>query len=134
MEALIILFLSIVVLGIVSFILGQRYKNKTEETPDEQPEQQEECCGQHIICEKDSLLAAISKKIEYYDDEELDIFKQKKPDTYNEQETEQFREILYSLKETDVAGWLRSLQLRDIALPESLKEEALMIVRERRLH
>ena len=31
-----------------------------------------ECCGQHQICEKESLLAAVSKQIEYYDDEELD--------------------------------------------------------------
>ena len=31
-----------------------------------------ECCGQHEVCEKESLLAAVSKKIEYYDDEELD--------------------------------------------------------------
>jgi len=31
-----------------------------------------ECCGQHEICEKESLLAAVSKKIEYYDDEELE--------------------------------------------------------------
>ena len=32
-----------------------------------------ECCGQHEVCERDSLLAAVSKKIEYYDDEELDL-------------------------------------------------------------
>ena len=35
-----------------------------------------ECCGQHEICEKESLLAAVSKKIEYYDDEELDRFRE----------------------------------------------------------
>lgn len=33
-----------------------------------------ECCGQHEVCERDSLLAAVSKQIEYYDDEELDTF------------------------------------------------------------
>ena len=33
-----------------------------------------ECCGQHEVCEKDSLLAAVSKQIEYYDDEELNRF------------------------------------------------------------
>ena len=41
------------------------------------PEVQEvdaECCGQHEVCEKESLLAAVSKKIEYYDDEELDKY------------------------------------------------------------
>ena len=32
-------------------------------------------CGQHEICEKESLLAAVSKKVEYYDDEELDRFR-----------------------------------------------------------
>ena len=30
-----------------------------------------ECCGQHEVCERDSLLAAVSSQIEYYDDEEL---------------------------------------------------------------
>ena len=33
------------------------------------------CCGQHETCEKDSLLAAVSKGIEYYEDEELDRFR-----------------------------------------------------------
>ena len=33
-----------------------------------------ECCGQHEICEKESLLAAVSKKIEYYDDENWTAF------------------------------------------------------------
>ena len=41
-------------------------------------------------------------------------------------------DIFYSLKENDVAAWLRSLQLRDIQLPENIREEALMIVGERR--
>ena len=31
----------------------------------------QECCGQHETCEKESLLAAVSKQIEYYNDEEL---------------------------------------------------------------
>ncbi|MDD6209028.1 MAG: phospholipase [Bacteroidales bacterium] len=131
---MIILFLSIVLLGIFSFFLGKRYKEKQETKNQDIPAEEEECCGQHSICEKDSLLAAVSKEIEYYDDEELDLFKQKDSDTYSEPEIEQFRDILYSLKEDEVAGWLRSLQLREIPLPTSLREEALMIVRERRIH
>jgi hypothetical protein len=54
------------------------------------------------------------------------------PSDYTETQKKQFSEIFYSLKESDVAGWLRSLQLRLIELPAELKEEALMIVRERR--
>lgn len=91
-----------------------------------------ECCGQHQICEKESLLAAVSKKIEYYDDEELDRFKGRPSDAYLEEEIEEFRDILYSTKEEEVAGWSRSLQLRGIEIPDELKDELYLIVGERR--
>lgn len=93
-----------------------------------------ECCGQHQICEKESLLAAVSKQIEYYDDEELDRFKGRPSDGYSEEEIEEFRDILYSMQEVDVAGWSRSLQLRSIELPDELKDELFLIVGERRFH
>lgn len=93
-----------------------------------------ECCGQHQICEKESLLAAVSKQIEYYDDEELDRFKGRPSDGYSEEEIEVFRDILYSMQEVDVAGWSRSLQLRGIELPDELKDELFLIVGERRFH
>ena len=82
--------------------------------------------------EKDSLLAAVSKKIEYYDDEELDRFKGRTSDSYTEEEIEEFRDILYSTQEVEVAGWCRSLQLRGIELPDELKDELFLIVGERR--
>ena len=93
-----------------------------------------ECCGQHQICEKESLLAAVSKQIEYYDDEELDRFKGRPSDGYSEEEIEEFRDILYSMQEVDVAGWSRSLQLRGIELRDELKDELFLIVGERRFH
>ena len=93
-----------------------------------------ECCGQHQICEKESLLAAVSKQIEYYDDEELDRIKGRPSDGYSEEEIEEFRDILYSMQEVDVAGWSRSLQLRGIELPDELKDELFLIVGERRFH
>ena len=93
-----------------------------------------ECCGQHQICEKESLLAAVSKQIEYYDDEELDRFKGRPSDGYSEEEIEEFRDILYSMQEVDVAGWSRSLQLRGLELPDELKDELFLIVGERRFH
>ena len=99
------------------------------------PEPQEltdECCGQHETCEKDSLLAAVSKGIEYYNDEELDRFKGLEGDAYSEDDVEEFREVLYTLQETEVAGWIRSLQLRNVNLPDALKDEAFLIVGERR--
>ena len=91
-----------------------------------------ECCGQHEVCEKESLLAALSKKIEYYDDEELDRFRGRGSDEYTEEEEEEFRDILYTTKEDEVAGWSRSLQLRGIQLPDGLKDELFLIIGERR--
>lgn len=91
-----------------------------------------ECCGQHQICEKESLLAAVSKKIEYYDDEELDRFKGRQANEYSDEEIDEFREIMFTMKEEEVAGWSRSLQLRGIELPDELKDELFLIVRERR--
>ncbi|MCD7710264.1 MAG: phospholipase, partial [Porphyromonadaceae bacterium] len=38
----------------------------------------------------------------------------------------------YTLAPTDVAGWVRSLQLRNIALPDELKVEVLLVVGEQR--
>lgn len=93
-----------------------------------------ECCGQHQMCEKESLLAAVSKQIEYYDDEELDRFIGHDSSNYTPEEIEEFREILYSMQEEEVAGWSRSLQLRGIELPDELKDELFLIVGERRFH
>lgn len=97
----------------------------TVEVPDE-------CCGQHSTCERDSLLAAISKEIVYYNDEELDRFRGKESEDYTDQEADEFREIFYELREIEVAGWVRSLQLRGIEMPDQIKDEVLLIVRERR--
>lgn len=94
--------------------------------------EESECCGMHITCEKDSLLAAVSAKVEYYDDEELDQYKGRNADDYSDEEIEQFRDVLLTLLPQDIAGWARSIQLRGIRLPAVIKEELLMIVAEAR--
>lgn len=91
-----------------------------------------ECCGQHETCEKDSLLAAVSKEIEYYNDEELDRFRGVASDEYDSAAVEEFRDVLYTMKDDEVAGWVRSLQLRAVELPDELKDEVFLIVGERR--
>lgn len=94
----------------------------------------EECCGQHETCEKDSLLAAVSKDVEYYEDEELDRFRTRRSDEYTAEEVEEFQEILYTMRNDEVAGWVRSLQLRHIELPDPIKDEVFLIIGERRMH
>lgn len=104
---------------------------KDDSQKDDGPKDDGECCGQHAVCERDLL---ISSKIQadYYDDEELDQFAGREPESYDEEERKMFEEVFYTLKEYDVSGWLRSLQLRGINPPENIKEEALFIVQERR--
>ncbi len=92
----------------------------------------QQCCGMHITCERDSLLAAVSEKIEYYDDEELDIYAGRAADAYSEEETDRFRDVLLSMRPEEIAGWARSLQLRGITLPAAVRDELILIVAEER--
>ncbi len=96
------------------------------------PADENACCGMHITCERDSLLAGISEQAEYFDDEELDAFAGRDADSYSAKETEQFREVLLTLLPDDIAPWARSIQLRGITLPTDVREELLMIVAEER--
>lgn len=137
------LIISLVVLGVVAFIFGylremklkkQLKRGEIDELPSIKQVEDMECCGQHETCEKDSLLAAISKQIEYYDDEELDRFRGKESNSYSEKEVDEFRDVLYTMKDDEVAGWVRSLQLRSVELPDDLKDEVFLIVGERRMH
>ncbi|MCR5394087.1 MAG: phospholipase [Bacteroidales bacterium] len=143
----IILYLIVLIAGLALLVFGlslighKRYEKRVEEgtaKPDETSpfeitqEVPEECCGQHATCERDSLLAAVSKEIIYYDDEELDAYRGIASDEYTEEQVQQFADIFYELKEIEVAGWCRSLQLRGIELPDAIKDEVFLVVRERR--
>jgi len=138
---MIYLVFSVILLGFFAFAAGfireQRLKARLRrgeiaELPSIQQVEDMECCGQHETCEKESLLAAISREIEYYNDEELDRFRGTPADAYSEDAVEEFREVLYTMKEDEVAGWVRSLQLRAIELPTALKDEVFLIIGERR--
>jgi len=83
------------------------------------------------VCERETLLQT-NAEIIYYDDEELDSFADIAPDDYTTEQADQIREVFRTMQEKDVPGWVRSLQLRNIQLPLDVREEALLIVRERR--
>jgi hypothetical protein len=135
------LIISLFVLGAVAFVLGyirnRSLKKKLErgeitELPSIKQVEDMECCGQHEVCEKDSLLAAVSKEIEYYNDEELDRYCGIPAEEYPDEAIDEFREVLYTMREDEVAGWVRSLQLRAVELPNALKDEVFLIIGERR--
>lgn len=136
-----VLILSLVALFFVALIAGwlrnrhlQRKLERGEikEMPKIRKTRADGCCGQHETCERESLLAAVSKDIEYYDDEYLDTYRGRESDEYSDEEIEQFEDVLTTMHEDDVAGWVRSLQLRGINLPDALKDQVFLIVGELR--
>ncbi len=135
MEVSLIILGALVAVGLILYLHDRHSRRKAAAEGVEEPafnEPEEQCCGMHITCERDSLLASVSDKIEYYDDEELDAYIGRKADDYTDEEIEQFRDVLLTLLPKDIAGWGRSIQLRDIELPSAVKEELLMIVAEAR--
>lgn len=137
-----VLIFSLLVLGIFALLVGalracslqwKLERGEITKIPGIEQPHDTECCGQHEVCEKDSLLAAVSKDIEYYDDEELDAYIGVAGGSYTEKQTEEFRDVLYTMHSEEVAGWIRSLQLRGIELPEGLKDEVFLLIGERRI-
>ena len=123
--------LAIVGVGAVLWALDRRHRSSDPE-PEPRPADAEECCGMHITCERDSLLANVSDSIDYFDDEELDRFRGRSADDYSDAEVEEFRDVLLTLQPDDIAAWGRSIQLRGIELPTAVREELLLIVAEAR--
>ena len=128
-----------IVLGLVIVVLTEIHerrkvksqKSKVESRKPAADSRPEGCCGEHLVCERETLLQT-NAKIDYYDDEELDALAGIDPADYSPAQLNLFRDVFSTLQEADVPGWCRSLQLRNIALPPDIREEALLIVRERR--
>lgn len=136
MEAAAIIASAIVIAGLVLYVhhrICYGSETKEQEIRSDTAETNEaECCGMHIVCEKDSLLTSVSKDIVYYDDEELDEFAGREANEYTTDETELFRDVLLTLRADEIAGWARSIQLRGITLPTEVREELIMIISEAR--
>ena len=141
-----VILAALVVIGLLLFLTDKAYyshghapgkatdsssENQIEAEEQETQSHGEFCCGLHTVCEKTGL-SPIGNEIIYYDDEELDRFIGRTPESYTSEETEEFRDILLTLLPEDVAGWARSITLRKIELPADIREELLMIVAELR--
>ena len=133
-----ILFVALGLTILVLFEVRARKQSREEQQQEEaeaQRRQQEnldgECCGQHLVCERETLLQT-NAEVVYYDDEELDTLAGIAPEDLSDEQVQAVRDVFRTMQEKDVPGWCRSMQLRNIAMPEDVREEALMIVRERR--
>ncbi|MGQ1909884.1 hypothetical protein ACT3CE_08855 [Marinifilum sp. RC60d5] len=127
-----VLLISLVIIAVIAFLvtwIGQylRSKKGVSEDIEESSEPLEECCGAHEICETD-LLNKLSEEIIYYEDEDLDAYKNFEENDYNDDQIDEFREVLYSLKEKEIEGWIKSLDLRKIEMPSVIKSELVFML------
>lgn len=129
MEILVyIVLFAIICVGVI-FLL--RSHKKTEVIPEVSVNSNPDptCCGAHEVCEIDRIKMDPSI-IEYYDDEELDAFKNINADNYSDEQIDQFREVLYTMQPSDIKFWLISLSRREINLPAILQQEARQLMAE----
>jgi hypothetical protein len=127
--AIILIILIILLVGVAFFV-----RRVNAQTPEQLPvEIADDCCGSHAVCERDSLLSQTDQII-YFDDEELDALRGIPSCEFTETQISMLENVFYTLREQDVAGWIRSIQLRNIDLPEDIRDQALLIVVERREH
>ena len=74
-------------------------------------------------------MEAATKPIEYYDDEELDTYKGRRSDEYDDEEVSEFADVLETLKPEEVRPWGRSLVLRGINMPDQIKDEFIALAK-----
>ncbi|MCM1078852.1 MAG: tetratricopeptide repeat protein [Bacteroidales bacterium] len=124
---MLILVVSILLLGALCAILGFLAKGGKEQPVDAEPTCAT-CNGEDTKCEQECMMEAAIKDIEYYDDEQLDKFQGRDSASYDDDEIEEFADVLYTLKDDDVAGWNRSLILRNINIPNQLKDDLIALL------
>lgn len=129
------IFALMVVVGIVLYIFDLRSRKSGEEPePVVMPENDgctDDCCSTNEVCPSEMLLAGCDREIVYFEDEELDAYKGRAADDYTPDEEEQFRDVLYTLKPTDLLIWEQSVKKRGIILPKAIREEFIMLYGER---
>ena len=78
MPLILFVVLGIIILVVFEVRARKQQKNNSEQTitdseSSDNQNNDEGCCGEHLVCERETLLQT-NAKIEYYDDEELDEF------------------------------------------------------------
>lgn len=145
MKPIAILLTILLVGGAIVWLIDKLfYSHKTtddvKETEGDSPEAvapsqgcADEACGLRSICPSEQLLAGECKQdITYYDDEELDTFKDREESDYTPEELELWRDVLYTLQPGDLLGWGQSIKHRGLAMPAAIREEFLQLAAEQR--
>lgn len=124
MNETIILSAILIFIGGGFFLLNRFYRNRT--VVDEHHDHEGEdgvCCGRHTNCAK-----GYDNSNLYFDDEELDVHKGKKADEYTDEDIEEFRNVLFTMRRNEVDTWVKCLQTRGIEIPQEIKDDILLIL------
>ena len=126
---------ALVLVGTILYLTDKKPQvngeQQTESPSANQPDScSADCCAINDVCPSELLLKAACNDAIYYDDEELDQFKDRTADQYSPDEIEQFRDVLYTLKSQELLPWRQSLKKRGIVLPAPLHDEFLMLYNE----
>lgn len=121
---MLILILSLIILGVFCAILGYRSRRRGESQDIVVGKGDcATCTDDNPSCEQLCMLKAATEPVEYFDDEELDAYRGRPADSYSEDETAQFAEVLETLQPGEAKAWNRSLILRGINMPDGIKDE-----------
>lgn len=123
-----ILVVSIVVLGIIVAVAAKLFGRGGDDEPIAEKGGCNSCTGNDPKCEQVCMMEAATREIEYYDDEQLDNYRGRPSNEYSDTEVDEFREVLYTMRQDEAAGWNRSLTLRGINVPDQLKDELIMMI------
>ena len=126
---MLILVAILIVLGVVTGVMALvMHRKDRPEPPVVEQATCATCNGDNDKCEQECMMEAATQPIEYFEDEELDAFRGRPSDSYDDDETQQFADVLYTMRQDEVAAWCRSLTLRGINLPNALKDEVVMMI------
>ena len=113
----------LIVLVALYFLFGKYRRTVSNDHHDHHDGNDGVCCGRHTVCDK-----GYDNSNLYFDDEELDRFRDREENSYTDEEAEEFRHILYTMKEEEVDQWVKCLNTRHIALPSQIKDEILLML------
>lgn len=81
---------------------------------------EERCTGWCGDCARARLTKSACEEIEYFEDEELDVYRGRPADGYSDEEVAEFYEVMTTMRREEVPAWLASLKRRGINLPKQL--------------
>ena len=132
MKVILGVFLLFGVLLALGTWISNKFSKKNNESESEEEDKLQipsDCCGAHEVCEFEEMLQN-PQEIIYFEDEELDRFRGISANAYTDVQIDEFRDVLYTLKDDEIRIWLLSIERRQLQLPAILRQEALMMVAE----